>query len=132
MKYYVEEKNYRLFVDGIEMKETYSLYIKKLAEGYLKELPSLRRLTKKIFLIERNIPLYLSHNLLLIQIKENKNRRTLLINYQKILKYTIHKEKTLIWFDNGSSLTLDISSYRSEKIMRNAEKISDYFRMIDY
>ncbi|MCB9498551.1 MAG: competence protein ComK [Bacillales bacterium] len=132
MKYYVEEKNYRLFVDGIEMKETYSLYIKKLAEGYLKELPSLRRLTKKIFLIERNIPLYLSHNLLLIQIKENKNRRTLLINYQKILKYTINKEKTLIWFDNGSSLTLNISSYRSEKIMRNAEKISDYFRMIDY
>lgn len=131
IEYYIEEKDYKLYIDGHLVEDSFSKYLSNLASDNFKSVLFIRKSAKKILNIERNIPLYINKNTLLLPISGLKNNNPLMINYYGISNYFLRKNGIYIIFKNTSTVLVNISKYRFERLMKNAEIINDYISLFD-
>ena len=126
---YVIDNRSLLYVDGILIDKTINKYLFDLSIPHFKNIKSMRDTVRENLNIKRNIPLYISKDVLIVPIK-TKNI-TYYINFSNV-KETITKESitTFIFYDK-SYINLNISKRIIERIIKNIEKVYDYISLIE-
>ena len=113
-----------LYVDNKVIDKTFNKYIDELALPYFKTLSSIRLSTKKILNIKKNIPLYISNKILLIPIII-KNIKYY-INYYSLFKTLYKNNELMMCFNDGETLSLNLSYSKYKTYVENSEKIVSY------
>ena len=126
---YVIDNHSLLYVDGVLIDKTINKYLSSLSIPHFKNIKSMRDTVKENLNIKRNIPLYISKDILLVPIKTYNI--TYYINFSNV-KETITKESitTFIFYDK-SYINLNISKCIIERILKNTEKVYDYISLIE-
>ena len=126
---YMEELDHTFKIDGKIIDLSLTRYLKKLLKENFRDLKTLRKSAKDLFDITRNIPLFFNQHLLLVPIFFKNG--IVYINYLEVKKIIINKDETKYYFNNSMVITLKISRYRSEELVRKAEIIRDYMLSFD-
>ena len=113
-----------LYVENKVIDKTFNKYIDELALPYFKTLSSIRLSTKKLLNIKKNIPLYISNKILLIPIII-KNIKYY-INYYSLFKTSYKNNELMMCFNDGETLSLNLTYSKYKTYMENSEKIVSY------
>ena len=119
-KTYIKKINSSEFVVNIDICELFDNYL-------LSQLTTLNgRLdaTKKVYHINKNIPVFLDNNLVFIQIFNKKQHENIYINVYKIIDMIKDKEKTIIIFEDESRVIIDKPLHIIKKYYNNSLKIN--------
>ena len=119
-----------LYVDNKVIDKTFNKYIDELAYPYFKSLSSIRLSTKKLLNIKKNIPLYISNKILLIPIII-KNYKYY-INYYSLFKTSYKNNELMMCFNDGKTLSLNLSYSKYKTYVENSEKIVSYLGKYTY
>ena len=126
---YVIDNRSLLYVDGVLIDKTINKYLSDLSIPHFKNIKSMRDTVRENLNIKRNIPLYISKDILLVPVKTNNI--TYYINFSNV-KETITKESiTTFIFCDKSYINLNISKRIIERILKNTEKVYDYISLIE-
>lgn len=126
---YIVKKGSFIYVDGEIINTTLRKFLNDLPKPYFKTIISIRETVRTKLNIKRNIPLYISKEILLVPINIDDGRY--FINFNKV-KETYTKDKTTtILFNDCSSINLNISKRFIDRINKNVEKLRDYISLID-
>ena len=79
---------------------------------------------KKVYHINKNIPVFLDNNLVFIQTFNKKQHENIYINVHRIIDMIKDKESTIIIFEDDSKLTVDKPLHIIKKYYNNSLKIN--------
>ena len=120
------DKTYIKKIDSIEFVVNEDIC--QLFDNYLlKQLTTLKgRLDaiKKVYHINKNIPVFLDNNLVFIQTFNKKQHENIYINAHRIIDMIKDKESTIIIFEDDSKLTVDKPLHIIKKYYNNSLKIN--------
>ncbi len=104
-------------------KDIYDLFDEYLL-SHLTTLKGRLDAIKKVYHINKNIPVYLDYNLVFIQIFNKKQTHNIYINICRIIDMIKDNDNTIIVFDDGSKLEIDKPYHILKKYYNNSLKIN--------
>lgn len=105
--------------------------INKLLNERVRDFYSYNKIIKEKLSITRNIPIYISDDIVLLPIKRYNDFDCMWINYKRIDTFLSYDGKTIIKFIDKSVKTFEISQKKLERIIKNAIIIIDYFHKFE-
>ncbi len=104
-------------------KDIYDLFDEYLL-SHLTTLKGRLDAIKKVYHINKNIPVYLDYNLVFIQIFNKKQTHNIYINICRIIDMIKDNDNTIIVFDDGSKTIIDKPYHILKKYYNNSLKIN--------
>lgn len=125
---YLEKRFHQTYIKTNKDTKSINQKIDDLFDEYLlNHLTTLKgRLDaiKKVYHINKNIPVYLDYNLIFIQIFNKKQTNNIYINICRIIDMIKDNEDTIIVFDDGSKLKIKKPFHLINKYINNSLKIN--------
>lgn len=118
-----------LYIEDKQSALSFNAYLHNILNHHFRTLKTIRKIIGENLNIKRNIPLFLNDDCLLIPLHFSGYQ--LYLNFMAINKIISEGKTTIILFKDGSLLNLSISRYKSDVMMKNAEKVRDYALIID-
>ena len=106
-------------------------YINKLLHEKIRDFYSYNKIIKEKFNILCNIPIYIDKDNIFLPIKRFSSYDCIWINYINIKSYVSLNNKVMIKFMDDTIKTFDIGIKKLERIINNADKIRQFFEIID-
>lgn len=106
-------------------------YINKLLHKKIRDFYSYNKIIKEKLDINCNIPIYIDKDIILLPIKRFNSYDCVWINYVNIKAYISMNNKVMIRFMDDTIKTFDVSINKLERIMNDANKIRQFFEIID-
>ena len=129
---YITEINKKVIIyynDTFSECDGYELLITKIMKDHFFKYDYYKKRIKELFKFTRNVPIYLSHTLLLIRLKDNDN--VYYINYKELLYTAYNEERILFIFKNGSYLFINKRGNNIRRIEEMTKKILAYITYLE-
>ena len=112
-------------------KELGIKYLNELLRLKVRDFYSYNKIIASLLKIERNIPIFITFDIIFLPIKSYKAYDCIWINYKEIKSIIDMEKRVLIKFINGEVKEFSISYNKLKRIIKDAEIITTYFKKIE-
>ena len=112
-------------------KELGIKYLNDLLKLKVRDFYSYNKIISEILKIRKNIPIYITSDIIFLPIKSYKSYDCIWINYRMINSIIDNKKTVLIKFINGEIREFNVSYNKLNRIIKDTETIITYFKKIE-